>query len=307
MHRSICLLLFLSLVIAAQEPPKPQFTARELFYSAASEPSPPAKDTPKPAPPAPKKAASQKKAAVTPPAQTAATDPARSPVSAPGGGTYTKAALTTAPAPATGTALGLRYTILKKAGDDMVEVPPGTVFHAGDRIQFSVQTNGPGYLYIISRGSSGTWKPMFPSPDVADGNNHVDGWNAQVVPPGSRMVFDEQTGTERIFIVFSRTPEEGLENMIYSLEGRKAKPAADRSAPKAQPKQMVSVAMASIDDGTVGNLRDAYTRDLVIEKVDEKTPGDKSSGSKMENAVYVVNPSGSSDSRVVADLSLVHQ
>jgi hypothetical protein len=306
MHRSICLLLFLSLVIAAQEPPKPQFTARELFYSAASEPAPPPKDAPKPAAPAPKKAASPKKPPVTPPAQTSAADPARTPVSAPGG-TYIKAALSTAPAPATGTPLGLKYTILKKAGDDMVEVPPDTVFHAGDRIQFSVQTNGPGYLYIISRGSSGTWKPMFPSPDVADGNNHVDGWNAQVLPPGSRMVFDEQTGTERIFIVFSRTPEEGLEDLIYSLESRKAKPAADRSPPRAQPKQMVSVAMASIDDGTVGHLRDAYTRDLVIEKVDEKTPGDKSSGSKMENAIYVVNASGSSDSRVVADLSLVHQ
>jgi hypothetical protein len=312
MHRSVCLLLFLSLVVAAQEPSKPQFTARELFYSAASEPAPPAKDTPKataPAP-APHKAATPKK----PPVQTAAADPGRppasqstQPVSLPGGGTVIKASLSTAPAPATGTPLGLRYTILKKAGDDMVETPPDTVFHAGDRIQFSVQTNGPGYLYIISRGSSGTWKPMFPSPDVADGNNHVDGWNAQVLPPGSRMVFDEQTGTERIFIVFSRTPEEGLENMIYSLEGRKAKPAADHPAPRAQPKQMVSVAMASIDDGTVGHLRDTYTRDLVIEKVDEKTPGDKSSGSKMENAVYVVNPSGSSDSRVVADLSLVHQ
>ena len=204
--------------------------------------------------------------------------------------------------------MGLKYTILKKLGDDMVEVPPDTVFHAGDRIQLSVQTNGPGYLYIISQGSSGTWKPMFPSPEVADGNNHVDGWNASTLPPRSRLVFDEQTGTEKIFIVFSRAPEDGLENMIYLLQGggSKLKPAADKSPEKAPPKH-IQIAQVNIDDATVGQLRDAYTRDLIIEKVDEKTPGDKTSADKKENAVYVVNPSGSSDSRVVADLRLVHQ
>ena len=220
-----------------------------------------------------------------------------------------KVAMVTAPAPENGTALGLKYTILKKSGDDMVDVPPDTVFHAGDRIQLSVQTNGPGYLYIISRGSSGTWKPMFPSPEVADGNNHVDGWNASVLPPKSRMVFDEQTGTERIFIVFSRTPEDGLEKLIYSLQDAKAKPAAQRTPEKAADKppskKYVMTASADIPDSAVGHLRDTYTRDLIIEKVDEKTE-DKSTAKK-ENAIYVVNPSGSSDSCVVADLKLVHQ
>jgi hypothetical protein len=45
-----------------------------------------------------------------------------------------------------------------------------------------------------------------------------------------------------------------------------------------------------------------HSRDLKIEKVDEQTPGEKK-----ETAVYVVNPSGSADSRVVADLLLVHR
>lgn len=214
---------------------------------------------------------------------------------------------TTAPAPETGTPLGLKYTILRKSGDEMVEVPPDTVFHTGDRIQLSVQTNGPGYLYVIHRGSSGTWRPMFPSPEVADGNNHVDGWNARVLPPGSRMAFDEQTGSEQIFIVFSRTPEDGLENMIYSLQDARPKPAADRAPEKAPSKKYLMTASADIPDSVVGHLQQTYTRDLVIEKVDDKTPDDKSPERKKEYAVYVVNPSGSSDSRVVADLKLVHQ
>jgi hypothetical protein len=244
-------------------------------------------------------------AAATTPSQTT---PAQStqPVSRPDGSMVVNAAMTTAPAPTNGTPLGLKYTILKKSGDQMVEVPPDAVFHAGDRIQLSVQTNGPGYLYIISRGSSGTWKPMFPSPEVADGNNHVDGWSASVLPPKSRMVFDEQTGTESIFIVFSRTPEDGLENMVYSLQDApvKTKPASQNAPDKPAKKYVVS-ASAEIPDSAVGHLKDTYTRDLIIEKVDEKTE-DKSSA-KSENAIYVVNPSGSSDSRVVADIKLVHK
>jgi hypothetical protein len=299
-----------------------QFTARELFYSAASEAPQAAKDAPKPAAPPAKKAAAPKKPPVPPPAQTTAAAPPSAPapppapqpasqptqpVALPGGATVIRASLSTAPAPATGTPLGLKYTILKKSGDDMVEVPPDTVFHNGDHMQFSVQTNGPGYLYVITQGSSGTWTPLFPSPEVADGNNHVDGWSANILPsPKYQWTFHEPTGPEKIFIVFSRTPEAGLENMIYSLQDRKAKPAAAHPEESAPPGKAMQFAMADIDNATVGRLRDTYTRDLIIEKVDEKTPGDKSP-EKKENAVYVVNPSGSADSRVVADLILVHQ
>jgi hypothetical protein len=326
MHHSTVLSIALCVfAAAAQEAPKPQFTARELFYSASDAPAKPAatptpKPTTPPPAPAPKPTVAVKKppvqtaptqsAAVITPAEPVVTSPASQPsqpISRPEGATVVKAALVTAPAPATGTPLGLKYTILKKSGDDMVEVSPDTTFHAGDRVQLSVQTNGPGYLYIILRGTSGTWTPMFPSPEVADGNNHVNGWNASVLPPGSRMVFDTQTGTEHLFIVFSRTPEDGLENMIYSLQdGVKAKPASDKAVDKSN-KKYVMTASANIPDATVGHLRDTYTRDLVIEKVDDKTPEDKSSANKKENAVYVVNPSGSSDSRVVADVQLVHQ
>ena len=320
MHRSAVLpLAFCVFTAAAQDAPKPQFTARELFYSAASEPAPAAKPAPKPAAPAPKPAVAAKKPPVQPPpTQTAAVSTPRQPpsqptpqstqpVTRPDGTMIVKAAMVTAPAPENGTPLGLKYTVLRKSGDDMVEVPPDTVFHSGDRIQVSVQTNGPGYLYIVHKGSSGTWTPMFPSPELADGNNHVDGWNASVLPPKSRWVFDDQVGTERLFIVFSRTPEDGLENMIYSLQDAKAKPAADRTPEKAPSKKYLMTASADIPDSAVGRLRETYTRDLIIEKVDDKTPTDKSLANKRENAVYVVNPSGSADSRVVANLELVHQ
>jgi hypothetical protein len=199
--------------------------------------------------------------------------------------------------------LGLRYTVLKLGADNTpTEVPNDTVFHAGDRIRFSVEANGPGYLYIINQGSSGNWKPVFPSSEVEDGNNRIEGWRPYTMPPKSRLAFDSTVGTENLFIVFSLQPENDLESIIYSLQGRKKPSAAAAStdAPVQSSKELIVA--ANISNSAVDRMRAAWSRDLIIEKVDLNTTGDKK-----ETAVYVVNPTGSADSRVVADLHLVHQ
>lgn len=302
-------------IAAAQDAPKQQFTARELFYKAEAAPATsPAKPVAKPPQKSTTIVATRQPA--TPPTTNAQTKPIPSvPMSKPPVSTSPDGEAriiqasnhpTTAPEPASGPALGLKYTILKWTGNENVEVAPDTAFHAGDRIQVSVQTNGPGYLYIVNQGSSGTWKPMFPSPEIADGDNRVDGWHAYSMPPKSRMVFDEQVGTEKLFIIFSRQPEPEFENLIYSLQGgSKPTPAKPISQPETAPKpqkQMLIVANLNIQDSAIDRMRQTYSRDLIIEKVDENTPGDRK-----EKAVYVVNPTGSSASRVVADLKLAHK
>jgi hypothetical protein len=298
---SICAAAAIATSAMAQAPAKPQMTARELFYNAPE--TPPVKTVAKK--PAPKEQAKTEVKKTEPAVVTATSQPVTAPSNLPAGGSVVRVSeRTSAPPPSHGQALGLKYSILKLGGDGPVEVAPSTVFHAGDKIRFDVETNGPGYLYIVSRGSSGTWNPIFPSPEVASGDNHVDGFHSYMMPPGSRIVFDEQTGAEKVFIVFSREPEASLENMIYSLQGDKAKPAAEPKGrdDATKPKQMLIASNSRIDDGMVGRLQTAYARDLVVERVDESTPGDKK-----EKAVYVVNPTGSPDSRVVANLELVHQ
>jgi hypothetical protein len=59
-----------------------------------------------------------------------------------------------------------------------------------------------------------------------------------------------------------------------------------------------------IDDNVVGRLRNVYARDLEVEKVDDSAPAP---GGRMEKAVYVVNPNGAADARVVADVRLTHR
>jgi hypothetical protein len=284
-------------LILAQPAPQKQLTARELFYAAAQT-SAAKTDTARP--PA--------KRAARPPAKPveiahAETRPAAPSPTEPVAQTAKQLVPATAPMPPSGAPpLGLRYTVLKLGGDNTsTEVPTDTVFHAGDRIRFSVETNAPGYLYIVNQGSSGNWKPVFPSAEIEDGNNRIEGWRPYAMPPKSRLAFDSTVGTENLFIVFSLQPESDLESMIYSLQGRK-KPSATAApeAPVQSSKELIVA--ANISNSSVDRMRAAYSRDLIIEKVDPNTFGDKK-----ETAVYLVNPTGSADSRVVADLHLVHQ
>lgn len=252
---SLCAALSLAVSASAQDASKKgkQLTARELFYAAVQSPAEEAKPRPEAKPARPK---------------------------AP-------------PRPDSPGPLGLRYTVLKFSGDTPIEVAPDTVFRSGDRVQLIVEGNSPGYLYVVSQGASGTWKPIFPSPEVGNGNNHVESLHRYTLPSEEhRMVFDETAGAEKLFLILSRQPEPDLEKIIYSLQGR----------PSPEPKQLVAGQNPEIDNSTVGRMRKAYARDLIIERVTPASPGETK-----ETAVYVVNPTGSSNSRVVADLILSHR
>ena len=233
----------------------PELKARELFYT-------PPPDTAKPVDTA--KAAPAKKVAAKSVAPKA-------------GDTHTLA---------TSVPLGLRYAVLKRdPSGQYAEVDPDTNFRSGDRIRLHVDANTSGYLYVVMQGSSGTWKLLFPSAEVAGGSNLVRKGESRQIPPGNtgQFVFDEQAGNEKLFIVLTRQPEPDLDKLIYSMGGTPG--AKDRSL----------VAQASVSDSVVSKLR-TQSRDLVFEKVDST-----------ENAAYVVNPSNASDARLVVDIALKHK
>ncbi|MEW5979671.1 MAG: DUF4384 domain-containing protein [Acidobacteriota bacterium] len=201
--------------------------------------------------------------------------------------------------------LGLRYSILKQVGQTSVEVDPESVFRSGDRIRLNVQANDTGFLYIVLRGSSGRWSPLFPSKEILNGNNRVERGNQYEIPLGSVwFAFDEQPGTEKLFIVLSRQPEPDFEKLVKSLRdssGESANPPQKASESKGEESAVQVV--SSLDDEAIGKMRgQVRSRDLIFEKVEDGPPG-----GKKEKAVYVVNRTGKSDSRVVVDVSLNHQ
>ncbi len=294
-----CSILGVAALFAQAGAPEPakQLSARDLFYA----PTPAAKTSS----PSAKRVAVKRTtgageartpAAVEPPAAApSAGRDAPLPVSA-GGAQIIQASYTGKP-------LGLRYSILRNDGDDYREVAPDTVFHSGDRIRVAVEVNDAGYLYIAMKGASGTWKILFPTADIAGGNNRVEIGRQYTIPsaPG-RFAFDQQPGEEQLFIVLSRRPEPSLEQLIYSLGSPGASPTSTPAEPAGRPK-LLSAQASPLGDPLVGRLRsEVYARDLVFEKVDESTPGEKK-----ENAVYVLNRTGSPDSRLVADFVLKHR
>jgi Domain of unknown function (DUF4384) len=195
--------------------------------------------------------------------------------------------------------LGLRYTILKVVGTDKVEMLPQTAFQSGDGIQLRIEPNDDGYLYIVHQGTSGNWQFLFPHPKANDGSNRVDRGKSYILPPNSLMRFSGKPGIEKLFVVLSRVPEQNLDQFIYG--GSTPRP-AEMERESTRPQQPVLMASNQmVGDPVIGRLRNAHTRDLVLETISDD------SSARSEKAVYVVNPSGSADARVVADIQLRHK
>ena len=156
-----------------------------------------------------------------------------------------------------------------------------------------------------AKGTSGKWEVLFPSAKAGT-DNRIEANKSYDIPPSTVMSFDEKSGTEKLFVVLSRQPEKDLEGLTYSLQ--KVKPKRNEiSGP------MVASNMP-VQDDVVQRLRNTYSRDLLIESVDDskKTPSaaEKTvmSHAKItgEKAVYIVNPSVEPTARLVADIQLQH-
>ena len=278
--RTLALTLVAAASLGAQT-----LSPREIFYGAA--PSVPKAPRPrvKPKPAAPKQEASDQL-----PVSTTTPSVSDSPV-------YQLAAARP---------LGLKYNIMKRdETGDYSAVAASSTFASGDQIRIRVESNDSGYLFVVHQGSSGKWEVLFPSAKAGT-DNRIEASKSYDIPPSTVMSFDEKSGTEKLFVVLSRQPEKDLEGLTYSLQ--KAKPKRNEiSGP------MVASNMP-VQDDVVQRLRNTYSRDLLIESVDDtkKTPSaaEKSvlSQAKItgEKAVYIVNPSMEPNARLVADIELQH-
>ncbi len=298
---SLCMLALVAAPAWCQDQPK--LTARELFYQPSAAPAKPAakparprqKPPSKPTPAAPAKPADVVAGTPVVPAKPAEGPAPRRPASTPVAEPSVFVNVAYGP-------LGLRYSVLKKTGTGLDEVDVDSTFHSGDRIRLSIEANGNGYLYVINRGSSGSWKVLFPSAEVDGGSNTIERGRRYEIPNGFWFTFDEQAGEEKLFIVLSRRPEPDLENLIYSLSRPAAQPSAEPVRPAAPERMLLA---SNISDSVVGKLRNFYARDLIVEKVGEESA--PTPAAPRERATYVVNPGGAADSRVVADIALRHR
>lgn len=178
-------------------------------------------------------------------------------------------------------AAGLRYRLIQHKPDGTdVDVDTATTFHSGDKVKLSFESNIAGYLYVAMQGSSGNWAVLFPSAQINGGRNQLAPLEEYDVPSdGGWFQFDENVGTENLFVFLSREPLSQL-------------PGFTRPVTKAE----------TLTAAVVKELQQSVrSRDLVFTK-------DSSSGGKpgVKQATYVVNRAEVGKA-VTTTISLIHQ
>lgn len=267
----------------------PRLTAREIFYAAQAPP--------------PTAAAAKPKTVVATPKKTKGKDVVEHATSRAEDVPVRLASDTTG----AGAGLAMRWTITQVMPDgNKKEVPTTKAFKSGDRINVRVEVNDFGYLYILSRGSSGKWSPLFPSPTISGGDNRVGPNQAYTIPAGFVFKFDDQPGEERLFIVFSRKPEPDFDGLIYKVAPDRTNSPELKPSDPIRPAPGILLAMNSpISDPFIDRVKVMYARDLIVEKVEGEVKT-SSLGPRFEHAAYVASKRGD-EPRVSAEVTLTHK
>lgn len=110
--------------------------------------------------------------------------------------------------------LGLGLTLFSRDSNGLaVRVEPDRVFQKGDRVRVLLETNADGYLYIFNRTNDGPPVMIYPDAELDGGGNYVQAHVPFEIPAPDAaderlrwFAFDENTGTEKVFFVFTREP-----------------------------------------------------------------------------------------------------
>lgn len=201
--------------------------------------------------------------------------------------------------------LGLRYNVMLVNSQTGAAEPadPDRTFRRGECVALEFEANRSGYLYVLSQGSSGRWQSLFPSDEMPDESNIVRSRSRVRVPVNHCFQIEDPPGTERLFVVLSRNPEDlrDLHEAIRTGRGGSGEPAP--AAPSAKPAPAL-LAMARLDREVQRLSADLRSRDLRVVKVARPE-----AAGEPPNSVYVVMASttGTPSDRVVAEVRIEHK
>ena len=168
------------------------------------------------------------------------------------------------------------------------------------RFATEVESNQSGYLYVLSKQSSGGWLPLFPSSEMPNESNVIDPGQKVRAPKEYCFEIGDPPGTETLFVVLSRSPRDFFE--LYDAIKTPPANAAPANSSKST-SNPVQLADARMVNSAVEKMAKAFgTRDLVIKKVTPAT--DKQ---ETDYAVYVVNGSDKPSSTVVKKVEIRHR
>ena len=114
--------------------------------------------------------------------------------------------------------LGIGLTLFMRDSNGLaVRVDPDHVFTKGDRVRVLLETNADGYLYIFNTTNDGPATMIYPDADLDEAGNYLQAHVPFEIPTSLAteerlrwFAFDENAGTERLFLVFTREPLGGI-------------------------------------------------------------------------------------------------
>ena len=114
--------------------------------------------------------------------------------------------------------MGLGLTLfMRDANGSAVRTDPTRVFHKGDRVRVLLETNTDGYLYIFNTTNDGDPVMIYPDAALDEGGNYLQAHVPFEIPSSLSteerlrwLAFDENSGDEKLFFVFTKDPLSGL-------------------------------------------------------------------------------------------------
>jgi hypothetical protein len=215
--------------------------------------------------------------------------------------------------------LGLRYNLLLVDAQSGQGEPVESerVFQPGECVALELEANHSGYLYVLNRGSSGSWQPLLPSPEMADEANIIGARSRVRVPQNYCFKIEGPAGEEQMFVVLSRNPAElyGLHDSIKNDDGgggaaesgaestgAGSSVAAARPVSSTRPGPPVMTAQLRLSHEVSRMEASLGMRDLKITKIAQSQDAAEPPGS-----VYVVNSSAASSDKVVTEIRIRHK
>ncbi len=195
--------------------------------------------------------------------------------------------------------LGFRYTValVNQTTGKAEFVDPDRDFRKGECVRIELESNQSGYLYVLSRQSSGTWLPLFPSSEMPGESNVIDPGQKVRAPKDYCFEINDPPGTETLFVALSRSPRDFFD--LYDAIKTPPDAVPANTKPASNPVQMAD---ARLVNSAVEKMAKSFgTRDLVIKKVTTAT--DKQ---ETDYSVYVVNGSDKPSSTVVKKVEIRH-
>lgn len=116
-------------------------------------------------------------------------------------------------ASAEGNGLGLGYTLfMNDPNGNPVVVDSAKEFRAGDKIRVMLEPNVGGYLYIFHAENDRRPQMLYPNVALDNAANGIEAHAREFVPADLKdsFVFDDKPAIERLYIVLSRNPLEGV-------------------------------------------------------------------------------------------------